>query len=140
MKTQFLLALTVFGLSVFLVQTLSAAQVLAVASNGKCAMVCKLEYDADFKAISAEAISECKAKGGTDPKIVWSEKSNFLPTKGAGNNCFARSTIAHGAIAISDHGAGNILGWSVKHYRNGKRAIEDCRRKGGQNPKIVARF
>ena len=95
---------------------------------------------ADFKAISAQAISECKAKGGADPKIVWSERSNFIPSKGPGNNGFARSTIAHGAIAISDHGTGNIVGWSIKTYRVGKKAIEDCRRKGGQNPKFVARF
>jgi len=38
MRPQFLLALTLFGLSAFFVQTLSAAQVLVVASNGKWEM------------------------------------------------------------------------------------------------------
>lgn len=41
MKKEFVLALIVFGLSAFFTQTLSAAQALAVASNGKWDM----EYD-----------------------------------------------------------------------------------------------
>jgi hypothetical protein len=47
-------------------------------------------------------------------------------------------------IVIPDFGTGTIVGWSFKHYTrlssydNVKKAKEDCRRKGGQNPKVVA--
>jgi hypothetical protein len=67
MRTAVAFALTAFGLSSFLTEALSAAQVLAVSSNGKWAMVYKRDWDTDFNAVSAQAISECKAKGGTDP-------------------------------------------------------------------------
>jgi hypothetical protein len=130
MRTQFVLVLIVFGLSAFFTQKLSAAQALAVASNGKWDM----EYDpyGNVNVVAAKAIATCKAKGGTDPKIVWSIGSNVRG---------ADTRMAYGAIAISDNGTGNIVGWSFNNpYHNGKRAIEDCRRKGGQNPKIVAKF
>ena len=54
MKAQFGLALIVFGLSAVFTQTLSGAQVLAVASNGKW----DLEYDAygNLNALAAKAI------------------------------------------------------------------------------------
>ena len=141
MRTAIAFALAAFGLSSFLAEALSAAQVLAVSSNGKWAMVYKREWDADFNAVSAQAISECKAKGGTDPKIVWSQRSNVRI-----GNPYARSglsviSIAHGAIAVSDSGTGTIVGWCFNHpYHNGKDAVLDCQKKGGQNPKVVARF
>ncbi len=125
-------ALIVFGLSAFLTQTLPAAQVLVVSSNGKWDM----EYDGDpygnVNALAAKALAACKAKAGTDPKIVWSQAINIYG---------ADARIAHGSIAISDNGTGTIVGWCFNHpHQNGKRAIEDCRRKGGQNPKVVAHF
>jgi hypothetical protein len=141
MRTAIAFALAAFGLSSFLAEALSAAQVLAVSSNGKWAMVYKREWDADFNAVSAQAISECKAKGGTDPKIVWSQRSNVRI-----GNPYARSglsviSIAHGAIAVSDSGTGTIVGWCFNHpYHNTRRAKEDCRKKGGQHPKVVAKF
>jgi hypothetical protein len=130
MRTQFVLALIVFALSAFFTQKLSAAQVLVVSSNGKWDM----EYEdyGNVNALAAKALAACKAKGGTDPKIVWSVVSNVRG---------ANTRMAYGAIAISDNGTGNIVGWSFNNpYHNGKRAIEDCRRKGGQNPKVVAKF
>ena len=141
MRLQFVFALTLFGLSAFFTQTLSAAQVLAVASNGKWDM----EYDAygNVKALAAKAITACSAKGGTDPKIVWSRALNYFYIGGAGRGIPKGNLvrIAHGAIAISDNGTGNIVGWSFNHrYHNSKKAVEDCQRKGGQNPKVVATF
>jgi hypothetical protein len=58
--------LILFGLSSFLTQKLTAAQVLAVASNGKWAMA--WTYSLDVKAAAAQAIGKCKAKGGADAK------------------------------------------------------------------------
>jgi hypothetical protein len=129
MKKEFVLALIVFGLSAFFTQTLSAAQALAVASNGKWDM----EYGpyGNVNVVAAKAIAACKAKGGTDPKIVWSIGSNVRG---------ANTRIAYGAIAISDNGTETIVGWSFNNNPNGKRAKDDCRRKGGQNPKVVATF
>lgn len=131
MKLNFVLIL--LGSSVFLTQNLTAAQALAVASNGKWAIA----YDrtTDVAAVSANAIAKCKAKGGADAKVVYSNWQN-----------------AHGAIAVSDGGAGKVVGWSMgiggrqnskynnmgdptKHAEQG--ALADCQKKGGQNPKIV---
>jgi hypothetical protein len=134
-------ALIAFGLNSLLIQPLSAAQVLAVSSNGKWAMVYKPEWDADLNAVSAQAISECKAKGGTDPKIVWSRRSNIRSFNPAASHGSPIISIIHGAVAVSDNGAGTIVGWCVNHpYHNGKLAREDCQKKGGQNPKVVKRF
>jgi hypothetical protein len=140
-KLRAIALLVTLALSGVLTQKLSAVQALAVASNGKWAMVYKPNFDADFNAVSAQAISECKAKGGTDPRIVWSQKSNIPITKGHANQGMARPSIAHGAIAISDGGTGTIVGWCFnKPYHNNKIAMDDCQKKGGQNPKVVARF
>jgi hypothetical protein len=136
MRLQFVSASIFIALSVFLTQTLSAAQALAVAGNGKWDM----EYDAygNVNAVAAKAIAACRAKGGTDPKIVWSQALNV-----AG----ARTERYEGAIAISDNGSGSIVGWSfthgsrkLGHADNAKLALNDCRKKGGQNPKVVATF
>lgn len=128
MRSQLALALIVFGLSAFLTQTLSAAQVLVVdESSGKWAM----EYAprGDLNVLTAKAMAECRAKGGKNPKVVWYTYFYMWKTHEA---------AAHGAIAISDNGAGTILGWSVnKPPTDAMRAREDCRRKGGQNPKVV---
>jgi hypothetical protein len=141
MRTATAFALAAFGLSSFLTEVLSAAQVLAVSNNGKWAMVYKRDWDADFNAISAQAISECKAKGGTDPKIVWSQRSNIRFFKPDARNGSPIILVVHGAIAVSDNGTGTIVGWRFNHpYHNGKNAVLDCQRKGGQNPKVVARF
>jgi hypothetical protein len=141
MRPKLVLALVVFGLSSVLTQRLFAAQALAVAGNGKWDM----EYAAygNVKAVAAKAIAACKAKGGTDPKIVWSRALNYFYIGGAGRGIPKGNLvrIAHGAIAISDNGTGNIVGWSFNHrYHNQKRALDECRRKGGQNPKVVATF
>jgi hypothetical protein len=138
MRPKLLLALIVFGLSSVLTQKLTATQVLAVASNGKWAMV-YVSYG-EFNAVSEQAIAECKAKGGTDPAIVWSQRSNL---RYGAHNSFRGGTFrrAHGAIAISDNGAGTIVGWSFNHpYQNHERAKEDCLKKGGKNPRVVASF
>jgi hypothetical protein len=135
MRLQFVLSLIVFGLSALFAQSLSAAQVLAVASNGKWDM----EYDpyGNVNALAAKALAACEAKGGTDPKIVWSEATNV----GGG-----QASMYKGAIAISDNGSGTIVGWSFAHWdRRGhpdviKMALNDCRKKGGQSPKTVAHW
>jgi hypothetical protein len=143
MRSKLVLTLIVVGLSSVLTQKLYAGQALAVASNGKWALVYKPDSAADFNAISAQAISECKAKGGTDPKIVWSQRSN-KPTSARSNYAnhgLPIFPITHGAIAVSDNGTGTIVGWCFNHpYHNAKTAKDDCQKKGGQNPKIVARF
>ena len=131
MKPQLASALILFGLSFFLTQKLTAAQALAVATNGKWAMATDI-YGTDVRAVSAQALAECKAKGGTDAKIVWSQFTNVR-----GYNW---RVIHHGAIAVSDKGNGTIVGWSFDHSKSGTRAKEDCRKKGGQHPKTVARF
>jgi hypothetical protein len=123
MRTKLAVALVLFGFSSFLSQRLIAGQALAVASNGKWAMVYKPDSDADFNSISAQAISECKAKGGADPTIVWSQRSNLRSGNPAANHGLPRFSIAHGAIAVSDKGTGTIVGWSFNHpYQNSKRA------------------
>ena len=130
MKPQLAFACIIFGVNSFFTQTLFAAQVLVVASNGKWDM----EYEdyGNVNALAAKALAACRAKGGTDPKIVWSLSSNVMAS---------HARIAHGAIAISDHGTGTIVGWSFEPYfRNWPRAKDDCRRKGGRNPKVVAHF
>jgi hypothetical protein len=139
-KLRAIALLITLALSGVLTQKLSGAQALAVASNGKWAMVYKSNWDAELKAISAQAIAECKAKGGTDPTVVWSQGSNKTLTKRA-NHGLPTNSIAHGAIAISDNGTGTIVGWCFnKPYHNDKIAMDDCQKKGGQNPKVVARF
>ena len=131
MKRVIALALITFGLGAFSTQKTSAMQVLAVSSNGKWAMVYE-PMAPDFGPIVARAEAECAGKGGRDIRIVWSQGSN---------NTMFHPRMAHGAIAISDNGTGNIVGWSFNHpYQNGKIAKAECIRKGGQNPKIVARF
>jgi hypothetical protein len=135
MKPKLAYALIAFGVSAFITQTLPAAQVLAVSSNGKWDM----EYEpyGNVNALAAKALAACKAKGGTDPKIVWSEATNV----GGGG-----ASMYKGAIAISDNGSGTIVGWSFAHWdRRGhpdviKMALNDCRKKGGQNPKTVAHW
>ena len=136
MKPKLAFALIVFGVSAFITQTLAAAQVLAVSSNGKWGM----EYDpyGNVNALAAKALAACKAKGGTDPKIVWSQASSVG---------FTHPEMWHGSIAISDNGTGTIIGWHLLHWsrlgRNtfgGKEACQDCQRKGGQNPKVVAHW
>jgi hypothetical protein len=130
MKPQLAFACIIFGVNSFFTQTLFAAQVLVVASNGKWDM----EYEdyGNVNALAAKALAACRAKGGTDPKIVWSLSSNVMAS---------HARIAHGAIAISDHGTGTIVGWSFEpNFRNWPRAKDDCRRKGGRNPKVVAHF
>jgi hypothetical protein len=131
LEIQLASALILVGLSFFLTQKLTAAQALAVASNGKWAMATDI-YGTDISAVSAQALAECKAKGGTDAKIVWSEWTNVR-----GYNW---RRLHHGAIAVSDNGNGMIVGWSFDRPKNGTRAKEDCQKKGGQHPKVVARF
>ena len=68
-----------------------------------------MEYE-DYRnvnALAAKALAACKAKGGTDPKIVWSQASNI-------NRSHAE--MYRGAIVISDGGTGTIVGWSFKYY------------------------
>jgi myosin heavy subunit len=65
MKQKLTLALVLCGLSFLSTQTSRAAQALAVASNGKWALA--TDHKTEISAVSAQAIAECKAKGGTDP-------------------------------------------------------------------------
>lgn len=136
MRPKLALALIVFGVTFFLTQKLSAAQVLVVSSNAKWDM----EYEGygNVNALALKALAQCEAKGGIDPKIVWSVGSSVG---------FTHSEMWHGAIAISDNGSGTILGWHVLHWsRLGRNthgreeARQDCKKKGGQNPKVVASF
>jgi hypothetical protein len=129
MRLQLSLALIVFGLSSLLTQKVCATQVLVVASNGKWSM--KYKAYGDINLITAQAMAACKAKGGTDPKVVWYQFVHIALT---------HEVITHGAIAVSDNGTGTIVGWSFNNAPNSPRAREDCRRKGGKNPKVVARF
>lgn len=114
-----------------LTQNLMAAQALAVASNGKWAMAIDV-YATDLTAVSAKAIADCQAKGGIDPKIVWSQWSSVRGYNYRG--------IHHGAIAVSDKGSGTIVGWCFDRPHAGTAAKENCRKKGGQHPEVVARF
>jgi len=135
MKMKLTLALILLGSSALVAQNLNAAQALAVASNGKWAVA--YDQKTDVKDVSAKAIDKCKAKGGTDPKVVYSNWHN-----------------GHGAIAVSDGGTGKIVGWSIgiggprAQTRHGfmgdptktaeKAALADCQKKGGTNPKVVS--
>jgi hypothetical protein len=133
MRSRVSIALLASALGLFLTQVLSAAQALAVSSNGKWAMVYNPAWDADFRAVSPQAISECKAKGGTDPKIVWSQTRNYFYGSRGGKG-FPKSgsiRIAHGAIAISDNATGTIVGWSFNHpHKDDQIAIKDYQKKG----------
>jgi len=78
-------------------------------------------------------VSEMQDQRGTDPKIV---RTNWQNSN-------------HGAIAVSDNGAGTVVGWAFKtagHITNvmgnpmkqaEAAALQDCQKKGGKNPKVV---
>jgi hypothetical protein len=82
----------------------------------------------DITDVSAKAIADCKAKGGVDPKIVWSVWTNIWGTTWK---------ICPGAVAVSDNGNGTIVGWHFGHSQNHRLAKNDCLKKGGQHPKVV---
>ncbi len=123
------LALMLLGSSALVAHNSDAAQAVAVASNGKWA-VRAYDQKTDVKDVSAKAIttSGVSAKGGTDPKVVYSNWHN-----------------GHGAIAVSDGGTGKIVGWSIgiggprAQTRHGfmgdptktaeKAALADCQKK-----------
>jgi hypothetical protein len=131
MRPQLALAVMVFGIIGLFSEQVSAGQVLAVASNGKWDMEYELPYG-NLNALAAKAIAACQAKGGINPVIVWSQAVSLYK---------AVPRLAHGAIAVSDAGTGSVVGWSFNRpYQNAKVAKKDCQRKGGQNPKIVAKF
>ena len=124
------LALMLLGSSALVAHNSNAPQALAVASNGKWAVA----YDrtTDVKAVSAQALAKCKTRGGTDPKIVYTNWQNSN----------------HGAIAVSDNGTGTIVGWAFKPGSHTNvmgnqvkqaedAALQDCQKKGGKNPKVV---
>jgi len=120
------------GSSFFLTQSLNAALAIAVASNGKWAIAHDNSLT-DVTAVCSQAIQKCKARGGADAKIA----GTFIKA-------------ANGAVAVSDNGAGKIVGFSFAqgshHIVNvtsdpkkdqERAAINDCKKKGGQNPKVV---
>jgi Domain of unknown function (DUF4189) len=134
MKTKPTVVLLLFGLSAFLMQNLNANVAIAVASNGKWAVA--HDKNVDSNGVSAQAIAQCKAKGGADAKVAYATSN---------------SRAAHGAVAVSDNGTGNIVGFSFiqsagpSHHmampnfakQAESAAIKDCQKKGGQNPKIA---
>jgi hypothetical protein len=130
-KTNLIVLLSVLGLSPLLTQNLTAALAIAVASNGKWAIA--HDQTIDSRAVSAEAIAKCKARGGADARIA----ETFI-------------NAANGAVAVSDNGTGKIVGFSFAkgshHLVNvtsdpkkdqERAAINDCKKKGGQNPKVM---
>ena len=132
MKTKLTIVLLLFGLSSFLTQNLNANVAIAIASNGKWAI--GHDKSIDSNGVSAQAIQQCKARGGADAKVVYATSN---------------SQAAHGAVAVSDNGTGKIVGFSfiqgsssrhmrVDYSKDAERAaIKDCQKKGGQNPKIA---
>jgi hypothetical protein len=132
MKLKLTIVLLLFGSSSFLTQNLSANVAIAVASNGKWAIA--RDKSIDSNGVSAQAIQQCKAKGGADAKVVYATSN---------------AQAAHGAVAVSDNGTGKIVGFSFiqtsphRHmsmdfsHQAESAAIKDCQKKGGQNPKIV---
>ena len=55
--------------------------------------------------------------------------------------CKVSDFAIHLRLGDSDNGTGAIVGWSFNHqYQNDKMAMDACQKKGGQNPKVVARF
>ena len=131
MKAKLTIALFLFGLSSFLAQNLTAALAIAVASNGKWAIAHDNSLTS-VAAVCAEAVQKCKARGGADAKVA----GTFIKA-------------ANGAVAVSDNGTGKIVGFSFSlpghHLVNvtdskgeqERAAIRDCKKKGGQNPKVV---
>jgi hypothetical protein len=130
-KRQLTIMSILFGSSFFLTQSLTAALAIAVASNGKWAIAHDSSLT-DTTAVCAQAIQKCKARGGADAKIA----GTFIKA-------------ANGAVAVSDNGAGTIVGFSFslpghhivnvgdpKHDQE-QAAVKDCKKKGGQNPKVV---
>ena len=132
MKTTLTIILLLFGLSSFLTQNLNANVAIAIASNGKWAIA--HDKSIDSSAVSAQAIEKCKARGGADAKVVYATWN---------------TAAAYGAVAVSDNGTGNIVGFSFMQSVSSRhlpgnpthdaenRAIKDCQKKGGQNPKIA---
>jgi hypothetical protein len=100
--------------------------------NGKWAIA--HDKNVDSNGVSAQAIAQCKAKGGADAKVVYATSNG---------------QAAHGAVAVSDNGTGKIVGFSFmqttphRHmamdftHEAERAAIKDCQKKGGQNPKIA---
>src|ERR1700722_5887093 len=95
MQTKLIIILLLFGLSSFVTQNLSANVAIAIASNGKWAIA--HDKSVDSNAVSAQAIAQCKTKGGADAKLVYATSN---------------SQAAHGAVAVSDNGTGKIVGFS----------------------------
>lgn len=132
MKTKLAIILLLFGLSSFLTQNLNANVAIAIASNGKWAIA--HDKSIDSNGVSAQAIQQCKARGGADAKVLYATSNG---------------QAAHGAVAVSDNGTGKIVGFSfiqstpARHMRADfskdaeRAAIKDCQKKGGQNPKIA---
>jgi hypothetical protein len=130
-KRQLIIVSILLGSSLFFTQSLNAALAIAVASNGKWAIA----HDNSLSSTTAvclQAIQKCKARGGADAKIA----GTFFKA-------------ANGAVAVSDNGTGTIVGFSfslpghhIVNVGDQKRdqeqaAIRDCKKKGGQNPKVA---
>jgi hypothetical protein len=130
-KRKMIMMSILFGSGFLLTQSLNAALAIAVASNGKWA-IAHDDRLTDTTAVCAQAIQKCKARGGADAKIA----GTFIKA-------------ANGAVAVSDNGTGTIVGFSFSlpgHHHNNVgnpkhdqelAAISDCKKKGGQNPKVV---
>jgi hypothetical protein len=130
MKRKFILALSLaFYL---LTQTSNAATALAVASNGKWAIgVTPTPSIADA---SAKAIAGCVAKGGINPQIVWSWWGGGDRPWGSDRTTWTR---VKGAVAVSDNGNGNVVGWCFNDRQNHRMARRSCLAKGGKNPLVT---
>src|SRR5258708_39507575 len=103
-----ILELLLLGSSALVANKSNAAQALAVAGNGKWAVA----YDrtTDVKAVSAQALAKCKTRGGTDPKIVYTNWQNSNQRANAGSDNCAGPV---GGCAFKNAGI-FTTGWAIR--------------------------
>jgi hypothetical protein len=126
MKEKFLLTLASLAVVVFAVPA-DASFAVVLGSNGVYAYADKAYTHVEK--IKQMAIDLCQKHGGVNIRVVGAGSQN-------GWNRYCRC-----AIAGSGHGEGGILGVGLcasSETEADSEALQDCRAKGGANPKIVA--
>jgi len=127
MKQKILLAIAVLGVVLFAASA-EAAVVVVLSGNGVYAYV--NEAGSAVKRVTKLATDLCAKKGGVDVKVV---ASNYSQTGQPSNS----------AIAVSGQGKSAILGLALSKTTvtaANTAALEDCRAKGGTNPRLLRTF
>jgi hypothetical protein len=127
MKKKFLLAVTSLAVVAFAVSA-DAAVAVVLGSNGVYAFV--NEAGSPTSKVIKMATDLCSKKGGVDVRVV---ASNYSQQHQASNS----------TIAVSGQGKSAVLGIALSRTTisdANAAALQDCRAKGGANPRILITF